>query len=84
MQKPIKFGPSVRGVVIDSAIQSLFGKRVRVTLSPDQVIIGFLGRNSFKNQTLCVTTGSCESERLYGKFFFEPGSARSIQEIIES
>jgi hypothetical protein len=77
----ITFGPSIRGVVIDGTIENLLGKRVRVTLSPDQVIIGRLGRNKFSNNTLCVTTGS-GNEELYGKFFFEPGSARSIQEVL--
>lgn len=80
-QSAVKFGPSIRGVVIDNAISALIGKRVRVTLSPDQVIVGKLGRNSFSNNTLCITTGNSD-EQLYGKFFFEPASARGICEIL--
>lgn len=77
----VKFGPSVRGVIIDGAIAALLGKRVLVKFSPDQAIIGRLGRNKFSNNTLCVTTGD-GNEDLYGKFFFEPRQAGSIQEVL--
>ena len=75
-----KFGPAIKADRITAELEQLMLKRVMVTFTPDKVIIGKLGRNSFKNQTLCLTTGQGD-EDLYGKFFFEPSQA-TIQEIL--
>jgi len=76
----IKFGPKWNGNSIDTTLEEMMGKRVLVQFSPEKLIVGRLGRNSFCNQTLCITTGQGD-EDLYGKFFFEPSQA-DISEIL--
>lgn len=75
---PPKFGPKLSG---EDARQSLMNKRVLVSFGENKRLIGKLGRNSFSNRTLCLTTGDGE-EDLYGKFFFEPEQPEWIKEIM--
>lgn len=64
-------------------IEPIMGKRALVKFTPDKAVIGRLGRNSFKNEILCLTTGNSETEELYGKLFFEVSSVYSIQIILD-
>lgn len=76
----IIFGERRKEIRTVADVASLMGKRVLVCLRMDCKLVGTLGRNSFSNQTLCLTTGE-GAEQLYGKFFFEPHQAEWISEI---
>lgn len=65
-----------------SEIEPLVGKRVLLCFTADRCIVGKLGRNSFKNETLCINTGNGD-ELLYGNFFFELHNVESVKEILQ-
>lgn len=79
--KQVRFGPKWKGVIIDSACEALMLKKVQVCFNPNRAIIGYLARNSSRNNTLCVKTGT-GLEELYGTFFFEPAEATFIREVL--